>query len=47
MRDISQSQWVNCDLARRYVGLNLSQQVTTPTALFNPLLKKLTPPSGE
>ena len=25
MRDISQSQWVNCDLARRYVGLNLSQ----------------------
>jgi len=23
---ISQSQWVNCDLARRYVGLNLSQQ---------------------
>ena len=26
MRDISQSQWVNCDLTRRYVGLNLSQQ---------------------
>tara|TARA_B100000513_G_scaffold17715_1_gene6989 strand:+ start:278 stop:640 length:363 start_codon:yes stop_codon:yes gene_type:complete len=26
MRDISQSQWVNCYLARRYVGLNLSQQ---------------------
>jgi len=25
-RYISQSQWVNCDLARRYVGLNLSQQ---------------------
>ena len=24
-RYISQSQWVNCDLARRYVGLNLSQ----------------------
>ena len=22
---ISQSQWVNCDLARRYVGLKLSQ----------------------
>ena len=25
MRDISQSQWVKCDLARRYVGLKLSQ----------------------
>ena len=25
-RYISQSQKVNCDLARRYVGLNLSQQ---------------------
>ena len=25
-RYVSQSQWVNCDLARRYVGLNLSQQ---------------------
>ena len=25
MKDISLSQRVNCDLARRYVGLNLSQ----------------------
>ena len=32
-RYISQSQWVNCDLARRYVGLNLSQQTVTSTSL--------------
>ena len=28
-RYISQSQRANCDLARRYVGLNLSQHVGT------------------
>ena len=27
MRDTSQSQWMNCDLTRRYVGLNLSQHL--------------------
>jgi len=32
MRDIYQSQWVNCDLTRGYVGLNLSQH--TWSALF-------------
>ena len=32
MRDISQSQWVNCDLTRGYVGLNLSQHIWS--ALF-------------
>jgi len=34
-RYISQSQWVNCDLGRRYVGLNLSQQRTTLESLNN------------
>ena len=31
MRDISQSQWVDCDSTRRYVGLNLSQH---PVLIF-------------
>jgi len=33
MRDISQSQWVNCDLTRRYVGLNLSQHARSLNVL--------------